>query len=46
MKNKERDLRKQSALEEDGWRVLVIWECEVKKDVRACVERIVALFNP
>lgn len=28
-KNKERDARARKALEESGWRVLVVWECEV-----------------
>lgn len=28
--NRERDARKIAALEEAGWRVLVVWECETK----------------
>lgn len=31
-KNKERDAREQAELEEAGWRVLTIWECQLKKD--------------
>jgi len=27
----ERDLRNKSALRKLGWRVIVIWECELKK---------------
>lgn len=30
--NKDRDQRVQNALKMAGWRVVVIWECEVKKD--------------
>jgi DNA mismatch endonuclease (patch repair protein) len=30
MANKERDNRKKVVLEEMGWRVLTIWECELK----------------
>lgn len=32
--NKERDARHRAALEADGWRVLVIWECEARDKVR------------
>ena len=28
--NRKRDLRHQAALERDGWRVFVIWECQLK----------------
>ena len=28
--NVERDLRNQKALRQEGWRVLVVWECETK----------------
>lgn len=30
--NRERDLRDYSFLESLGWRVIVVWECELKKD--------------
>jgi DNA mismatch endonuclease (patch repair protein) len=30
--NRARDLRKQEELANQGWRVLVIWECELKDD--------------
>ena len=33
-KNVERDVREQKELRELGWKVLVVWECELKKDVR------------
>lgn len=33
-RNKERDAREQAELEEAGWRVLTIWECQLKKDYR------------
>lgn len=32
MDNVERDARQIAALEADGWRVLVLWECGLKKD--------------
>ena len=31
--NKERDRKKHEALMNSGWRVIVIWECELKKSV-------------
>ena len=30
--NVERDARKRSELERDGWKVFVIWECQIKQD--------------
>lgn len=32
-KNRVRDEENYAALRKDGWNVLVIWECELKKDV-------------
>lgn len=32
--NKARDARDESALNEAGWRVVTIWECELKKEKR------------
>lgn len=37
--NKERDQRKQTELEEAGWEVLVVWECETK-DVEAVADKV------
>ena len=33
-RNVQRDLKEQRSLKEMGWRVFVIWECELKKDKR------------
>lgn len=38
--NKERDVRNQASLEALGYQVLVIWECEIKKDLDAQVQRV------
>lgn len=43
-KNKERDNRKIKELEKLNWNVLVIWECEIKKDTSICVEKIKKLY--
>lgn len=34
MRNVERDERNIKSLEELGWKVLIVWECELKKAVR------------
>lgn len=34
--NRLRDERQQDALRADGWRVIVIWECELRPGVREC----------
>ena len=44
-KNVERDRQAQAALREDGWRVLVVWECEVK-DLNVLAERLQAALSP
>ena len=31
-KTKERDIREQQELIKDGWNVIVVWECELRKD--------------
>ncbi|WP_144930201.1 MULTISPECIES: very short patch repair endonuclease [unclassified Pseudomonas] len=33
MANVERDLRNTKALQEMGWQVIVVWECEIKENV-------------
>ena len=42
-KNKERDARDETALTSAGWKVITIWECELKKTV--IEETISALFK-
>ncbi|NNJ14574.1 DNA mismatch endonuclease Vsr [Pseudomonas putida CSV86] len=37
--NVERDMRNKAALEEAGWSVLIIWECEIKHSL-ATLERM------
>ena len=43
--NVARDARQESALKEQGWRVLVIWECETKNE-RAVERRLAASIKP
>lgn len=42
-RNKQRDLENVSKLLISGWRVLIVWECELKKGVRD--ERLARLYN-
>ena len=38
--NVERDARNRAALEEAGWTVLTVWECDLKSDPQAVVTRL------
>ena len=45
LKNKERDKRKQAILESQGWKVLVIWECQIRSDLIHYVSIIDKIVN-
>lgn len=40
LKNVERDRAKTIQLQEAGWKVITIWECELKSDVKKTVDKI------
>ena len=42
-RNRQRDIENTKKLKKDGWRVITIWECELKKDVRD--KRLARLYN-
>jgi DNA mismatch endonuclease, patch repair protein len=44
-RNRSRDVRTIAALTEDGWNMLVIWECEMQDD-HALQKRIKAFLSP
>src|SRR6266702_812170 len=44
-RNRARDLRNFSKLRRRGWRVLRLWEHQVKRDLERCVERILAALR-
>ncbi len=44
-KNKARDRKKKRELEKLGWKVIVIWECQIKDDVESVVSKISDLVN-
>lgn len=39
-RNKKRDEEKVKTLEDEGWKVLVFWECKIKDDVMACAKKV------
>jgi DNA mismatch endonuclease (patch repair protein) len=43
-KNRRRDEANIEKLEESGWRVLVLWECEIKQCRREEIERMIIDF--
>lgn len=43
--NQERDARKTAELEASGWTVVTVWECEMKRDPREAVARIVSFLE-
>ena len=44
-RNTERDKKKIKALEDEGWDVLVLWECEIKRDALGCAQRVKDLYE-
>ncbi len=42
--NRERDASKEALLRKGGWRVLTIWECEIRKDADGCARRVRSYF--
>lgn len=44
-KNVERDKSKISLLKQNRWRVLTIWECEIKDNIESCVDRLRSSIN-
>lgn len=44
-KNAERDKRKIRELKKLKWKVLVIWECQIEKNLELCIKKIVKKLN-
>lgn len=44
-RNVERDREKQQALLTDGWKVLVIWECQLLADVEKALQKVKELLR-
>lgn len=43
--NRSRDERNKRELENQGWRVLQVWECDIKKNIGVVVDNIVLLLS-
>ena len=43
--NSERDKRQISQLKNLGWKVIVIWECDIKKDLENVINYLVSVIN-
>ena len=43
--NKERDRRKEDELKALGWKVIVVWECELKKDCNCFLKSLSVLIK-
>ena len=39
-RNKQKDTEQKAALENLGWKVMTVWECEIKKDKEQCLNNI------
>ena len=44
MKNVARDSKNRVALEEGGWKVMTVWECEIEKELPLTLEKIEAFL--
>ena len=44
-KNVERDARNIELLEKNGWQVLTLWECEIKKDFENNMQHVVEVIK-
>lgn len=44
-KNIDRDERNYAALERQGWKIHLVWECEITDDVDRCADRILELVT-
>ena len=44
-KNVARDQRNVAQLAEDGWRIYIVWECEISRD-EAIIDQLVAFLGP
>jgi DNA mismatch endonuclease (patch repair protein) len=43
--NRERDALKTKALVDSGWTVLILWECQIQRELLHCVSRIKELLK-
>jgi len=44
-KNRERDQKKNDLLEANGWRVITVWECGIKSNLKSVTDMILSALN-
>ena len=44
-RNKARDKKKLEELQQLGWKTTVVWECEIKNDMKAVVKKVMKLIQ-
>ena len=44
-RNVEKDHKNRQQLEDAGWKVIIIWECEIEKDINEVIQNIVQTFQ-
>jgi DNA mismatch endonuclease, patch repair protein len=44
-RNREVDMRTEAELERLGWRVIVLWECDLKRDLAGQMQEVIDLLN-
>lgn len=44
-RNKERDIRKVLELENQGWKVITFWECEINDNIASCIQALALSFH-
>ena len=44
-RNQVRDRRKVKALRDQGWDVLILWECEIRSNIERCLEAVKGLVS-
>lgn len=44
-KTKERDRKTEESLYQLGWKVIIIWECQINENVDYCIEVIKKIYN-
>lgn len=45
LNNQARDSKNRKTLEDRGWCVIIVWECQIKKELSECVERIIGILK-
>lgn len=44
-RNVEKDQKNRQQLEDAGWKVIIIWECEIEKEINEVIQNIVQTFQ-